>query len=115
MRTASIIVMKLHRPDDGGSTHFRNVILFQPDYTALYPRRLSPSRTWSVKKKRIHNTEVFRFLRVSLHAVFATLFTRQQNNKHLDLTFPTNDVLLETHEPSLYTPVSRDKIATEIY
>jgi hypothetical protein len=28
-------------PDDGGSTHYKNIGLLKRDYTALYPRRLS--------------------------------------------------------------------------
>jgi hypothetical protein len=37
VRTAAIII---HRPDDIGSTHLRNVCQLQRDYTALHPRRL---------------------------------------------------------------------------
>jgi hypothetical protein len=33
----------VHLPDYWGSTHFWNVGLIQRDYTALYPRKLSPS------------------------------------------------------------------------
>jgi hypothetical protein len=32
-----------HRPDDGGSTHLRNVGLLKRDYTALHLRRLQSS------------------------------------------------------------------------
>jgi hypothetical protein len=39
---ASIIQAMRHHPDDGSSTHLRNVGLPR-DYTALYPRRLSSS------------------------------------------------------------------------
>jgi hypothetical protein len=35
----------MSRPDDGGSTHLRNVCQFQRDYTALYTRRLLSSYT----------------------------------------------------------------------
>jgi len=34
-----------HRPDDGRSSHLRNVVLLLRDYTVLWPRRLS----WSLK------------------------------------------------------------------
>jgi hypothetical protein len=42
------IIIEYHRqgddrPDDGGSTHLRNVGLLQRDCIALYPRRLSSS------------------------------------------------------------------------
>jgi hypothetical protein len=33
----------IHRPDDGGSTHLRNVGLPQRDYMILFPRRMSSS------------------------------------------------------------------------
>jgi hypothetical protein len=35
-----------HHPDDGGSTRLRNVGLLLPDYTALYPRKLSSTYEW---------------------------------------------------------------------
>jgi hypothetical protein len=31
----------LHRPDEGGSMHLRNVGIIQRDYMVMYPRRLS--------------------------------------------------------------------------
>jgi hypothetical protein len=41
-------------PDDGGSTHLRNVGLLQQDYTALHPRRLYNFHTRKRKKSCVY-------------------------------------------------------------